>query len=93
MWQLVTFVVVNLISVVVWGQLLKSDVRSLNEQMSTMRDTVQEIRRNMPNPDVINIRVQTVENQVRDYGERIRALETYNQNLRERLAANGWKSQ
>lgn len=91
-WQLMSFVVVNIISVVVWGQLLKSDVRSLSEQMGTLRTTVQELRSAMPNQEVYNLRMNGFDKDLTAHDQRLRELEAYMQNVREKMAASGWRS-
>ena len=99
-WQVGTFLVVQIVAAVIAFQILSADVRSSREEQSRMRTDIQavlgeirEIRQAIPNREALDIKISSIEDRLKAVEGQQTTFTIQIQTMREKLAENGWRPQ
>lgn len=95
-WQVLSFVVVQIVAAIVAFQFLASDVRSSREEQGRMRDDIQKvlsdigaIRQAIPNREALDERMRNIEKEIERLHSYNEKTEARWDNLNTRLSKNG----
>lgn len=97
-WQVATFLVVQIVAAVIAFQILSGDVRSSREEQGRMRNDIQavlgeirEIRQAIPNREALDIKIAGIEDRLKAVEGQQSTFVIQIQTMREKLAENGWR--
>lgn len=87
--QIVILIISTVLASAAGGWVSRSDIRSLAEEQIRMTRAISAIEAKLPNKEALDGRLQGMDERQRELAERVRTLEVYNQDLREKMAAKG----